>query len=178
MGWGTICTQNAGRRGVVGVFVHCALGGLHSSPKSDNSPPPKCAPIPHNTLCHRNSFNPWCDVHGIFFLKSSYVSLIFKSRLVVKILASPFLSYILPQRGEIYNIRKIQTKPDYFFLIMLWIFLSQPYTPLGLFLIKQKCFCIPDKLALYRGNTPPFLSYKLLQRGEMSNIRKSQTKPA
>ena len=52
-------------------------------------------------LCHRNSFNPWCDVHGIFFLKSSYVSLIFKSRLVVKILASPFLRYILPPEGVI-----------------------------------------------------------------------------
>ena len=42
-----------------------------------------------------------CDVHGIFFLKSSYVSLIFKSRLVVKILASFFLSYILPPEGVI-----------------------------------------------------------------------------
>ena len=27
-------------------------------------------------LCHRSSFNPWCDVHGILFLKTSYVGLI------------------------------------------------------------------------------------------------------
>ena len=102
----------------------------------------------------------------------------YKSSIVLKIFIPPFLSYTLPQRGEISNIRKIQTKPDKKFLIMLRTFLSQPYTPLRLFLIKQKCFYIPDKVALYRGNTPPFFSYKLLQRGEMSNIRKSQTKPA
>ena len=28
------------------------------------------------TVCHRSSFNPWCDVHGILFLKTSYVKYI------------------------------------------------------------------------------------------------------
>ena len=27
-------------------------------------------------LCHRSSFNPWCNVYGILFLKTSFVSLI------------------------------------------------------------------------------------------------------
>ena len=39
-------------------------------------------------------------------------------------------------------------------------------------------FCIQDKLALYRGNIPPLLTYILLQRGKMSNIRNNKTKPA
>ena len=32
--------------------------------------------IVSQALCRRSSFNPWCDVHGILFLKTSYVSLI------------------------------------------------------------------------------------------------------
>ena len=67
----------------------------------------------HRTLCHRSSFNPSCDVHGILFLKTSYVSLMYKSRIVLKIFTSPFLSYTLPQRGKISNIKKSQTKPLY-----------------------------------------------------------------
>ena len=55
------------------------------------------------SLCHRSSFNPWCNVHGILFLKTSYVGLIWKSRIVLKIFTSPFLSYTLPRRGEICN---------------------------------------------------------------------------
>ena len=81
-------------------------------------------------LCHRSSFNPWCDVYRILFLKTSYVSLMYKSRIVLKIFTSPFLSYTLPQRGKISNIKKSQTKPMYKIWIILWVFLSQPYTPL------------------------------------------------
>ena len=64
------------------------------------------------SLCRRSSFNPWCDVHGILFLNSFYVSLMYKSRLALKIFTSPILSYIPPQRGEIYNIRKNQAKHE------------------------------------------------------------------
>ena len=57
-------------------------------------------PYLHNfALCHRGSFNPWCDVSGRFFLKTSYVSLIYKCRIVFKIFTDPFLSYTLPWRG-------------------------------------------------------------------------------
>ena len=62
------------------------------------------------TLCHRSSFNPWCDVYMILFLKTSYVSLIYKRRIVLKIFTDPFLSYTLLQKGEISNIRKSSTK--------------------------------------------------------------------
>ena len=62
------------------------------------------------TLCHRSSFNAWCDVSVILSLKASYVSLIHKSRIVLKIFTSPFLSYTPPQRGEIPNFINRQTK--------------------------------------------------------------------
>ena len=58
----------------------------------------------------RSSFNPWCNVPRILFLKTSYVSLMYKSRIVLKIFSDPFLSFTLPQRGKISNIRKSQTK--------------------------------------------------------------------
>ena len=45
-----------------------------------------------HTLCHGSSFNPWCDLHGILFLKTSYVSLMYKSRIVLKIFTAPFLA--------------------------------------------------------------------------------------
>ena len=45
-----------------------------------------------------------------FFLKTSYVSLIYKCRIVLKIFTDSFLSYTLPQRGEISNISNRQTK--------------------------------------------------------------------
>ena len=83
----------------------------------------------HPPLCHRSSFNPWCDVSGIFFLKTFYVSLIYKSRIVFKIFTEPFLSCTLPQRGEISNISNRQTKSAWKYIITLSILLSQPYTP-------------------------------------------------
>ena len=61
-------------------------------------------------LCHKSSFNPCCNVHGFFFLKTSYVSLIYKCRIVLKIFTDPFLSYTPPQRGEISNFINRQTK--------------------------------------------------------------------
>ena len=82
-----------------------------------------------NTLCHRSSFNPWCDVPGIFFLKTFYVSLIYKCRIVFKIFTEPFLSYTLPWRGEISNISNRQTKSAWKYIITLLILLSQPYAP-------------------------------------------------
>ena len=45
-----------------------------------------------------------------FFLKISYVSLIYKCSIVLKIFTEPFLSCTLPQRGEISNISNRQTK--------------------------------------------------------------------
>ena len=66
--------------------------------------------ITASSLCHKSSFNPCCNVHGFFFLKTSYVSLIYKCRIVLKIFTDPFLSYTLPQRGEISNISNRQTK--------------------------------------------------------------------
>ena len=80
-------------------------------------------------LCHRSSFNPWCDVSGIFFLKTSYVSLIYKCRIVFKIFTEPFLSNTLPWRGEISNISNRQTKSAWKYIITLLILLSQPYAP-------------------------------------------------
>ena len=81
------------------------------------------------SLCHKSSFNPCCNVHGFFFLKTSYVSLIYKCRIVLKIFTSPFLSYTLPQRGEISNISNRQTKSAWKYIITLLILLSQPYAP-------------------------------------------------
>ena len=79
-------------------------------------------------LCHKSSFNPCCNVHGFFFLKTSYVSLIYKCRIVLKIFTDPFLSYTPPQRGEISNFINRQTKSAWKYVIKLWILLSQPYT--------------------------------------------------
>ena len=81
------------------------------------------------SLCHRSSFNPWCDVSGIFFLKTFYVSLIYKCRIVFKIFTEPFLSNTLPWRGEISNISNRQTKYAWKYVITLLILLSQPYAP-------------------------------------------------
>ena len=64
----------------------------------------------NSALCHKSSFNPCCNVHGFFFLKTSYVSLIYKCRIVLKIFTDPFLSYTPPQRGEISNFINRQTK--------------------------------------------------------------------
>ena len=80
------------------------------------------------TLCHKSSFNPCCNVHGFFFLKTFYVSLIYKCRIVLKIFTDPFLSYTPPQRGEISNFINRQTKSAWKYVIKLWILLSQPYT--------------------------------------------------
>ena len=53
-------------------------------------------------LCHKSSFNPCCNVPGFFFLKTSYVSLIYKCRIVLKIFTSPlFELYPTPERGNI-----------------------------------------------------------------------------
>ena len=86
----------------------------------------------HHPLCHKSSFNPCCNVHGFFLVKTSYVSLIYKCRIVLKIFTSPFLSYTLlhvPQKGEISNISNRQTKSAWKYIITLLILLSQPYTP-------------------------------------------------
>ena len=63
-----------------------------------------------HTLCHKSSFNPCCNVHGFFLVKTSYVSLIYKCRIVLKIFTDPFLSYTTLQRGEISNFINRQTK--------------------------------------------------------------------
>ena len=62
------------------------------------------------SLCHRSSFNPWCDVYRILFLITSFVSLIKQSSIVLKIFTSPFLSFTLPQRGEISNLEQIESE--------------------------------------------------------------------
>ena len=63
------------------------------------------------SLCHMGSFNPWCDVSGRFFLKTSDVSLIYKCRIVFKIFKSAW-KYIItllisqpyaPQETNIYK---------------------------------------------------------------------------
>ena len=69
----------------------------------------------------------WCIQN--FFFEISYVSLIYKCSIVLKIFTAPFLSCTLPQRGEISNISNRQTKSAWKYIITLSILLNQPYAP-------------------------------------------------
>ena len=77
------------------------------------------------TLCHKSSFNPCCNVHGFFFLKTSYVSLIYKCRIVLKI----FMILSVPLSASIF-----------LNLLLIHIFRDlSPYRPFQELNMKTKC---------------------------------------
>ena len=112
------------------------------------------------TLCHKSSFNPCCNVHGFFLVKTFYVSLIYKCRIVLKIFTSPFLSYTTPQRGEISNFINRQTKSAWKYAIKLWILLSQPYTPPETNIYKAKMLLCTTRICILGGKSCIILPQK------------------
>ena len=86
------------------------------------TPGRKQTPYP---LCHKSSFNPCCNVHGFFFLKTSYVSLIYKCRIVLKI----FMILSVPLSASIF-----------LNLLLIHIFRDlSPYRPFQELNMKTKC---------------------------------------
>ena len=105
-------------------------------------------------LCRRSSFNPWCHLHGILFFKCTWVSLMKKIRVVLKLTASPFLSYATPRGGEYLISEKAKPnmcrKSEYQFEHS-WVSLIHPR---DCFLLSKNAFVFQIYLH-FTGEIPP-----------------------